>query len=65
MFMFTLKNLAHKGLIVLFIPRMSRVVSNSVLSQWQDEGEGARIMRSVGRAEVRQWGNVTRQLVMY
>jgi len=32
---------------------MSRKVSKAVLSQWQDEGDGAKVRRSVGRPELK------------
>lgn len=31
---------------------MSKTVTKSVLSQWQSEGKGARVRRSIGRPEV-------------
>jgi hypothetical protein len=37
----------------LTIEKMSRTVTKSVLSKWQDEGVGARVRRSIGRPELK------------
>lgn len=42
----------YLGLALLI--NMSRTVTKTVLSKWQDEGVGARVRRSVGRPEVRE-----------
>ena len=33
--------------------KMSKTVTKSLLSKWQDEGVGAKVRRSIGRPEVR------------